>query len=486
MSLRDEQASSQKRVIKTPLANPWHYRRKGTYYLRIRPAGSTKSCSVSLRSTDKATAMFASTELQDAIRNFQLDDPEASWPDIAEYIQDMAARLLKERVEPYDLRGRYDMAQHDADKLTHIAATHPLDPVNTKTLQASLQLYRALQSRLHGDPVALSKLAQGDFSDIFGATDVPQYASLSLSVQAPESTQAVAFQTLADAYLAEHTPNIKPNTIKNLKGVFKNLAAAFTEAGVVDVSQHTRADLVKVKNHLSETRVVSTVNIHLTGLSTVLTWAVDNGLIRVNYSSRLKTTKGAESARKGFSLGQVETVLRIAAEHSERALWACALAAITGARLQEVLHLRKGDIKNLKDPQRLAMSINEADAGKSVKNKRSIRTIPLVDTCKWFDREAFVVFVDAMASDDERLFPMRSYPLVLGDIIRNAVGDDKTLVFHSFRHTISGLLQTNEVVGQTSAAILGHTTGLITFETYGTNMAQQTLRDALEKVLPVR
>lgn len=98
--------------------------------------------------------------------------------------------------------------------------------------------------------------------------------------------------------------------------------------------------------------------------------------------------------------------------------------------------------------------------------------------------EAFREFVKALPSDDSQVFTTRSLRLHLAKIIRMAVGDNPDLVFHSLRHTMSTLLQNGEVSLQTAAAILGHTTKSITFDTYGGNMALETLRTALEKVLP--
>ena len=45
-------------LLQTALAKPYHYRRSGRYYLRLRPQGTAKGFfTLSLRTTDKATAM---------------------------------------------------------------------------------------------------------------------------------------------------------------------------------------------------------------------------------------------------------------------------------------------------------------------------------------------------------------------------------------------------------------------------------------------
>lgn len=63
----------------------WHYRRNGIYYLRVRPRGcATRSFAVSLRTTDRPTAMTLSQDILQALAIFHLDRPEADWPILKE------------------------------------------------------------------------------------------------------------------------------------------------------------------------------------------------------------------------------------------------------------------------------------------------------------------------------------------------------------------------------------------------------------------
>lgn len=70
------------------LAKPWHYRRNGRYYLRLRTLGRPfGTFTVSLRTSDRATAMEISHNIQRALAYFHLDKPEATW-------EELKARLL--------------------------------------------------------------------------------------------------------------------------------------------------------------------------------------------------------------------------------------------------------------------------------------------------------------------------------------------------------------------------------------------------------
>jgi hypothetical protein len=71
----------------TRLAKPYHYRRNGIYYLRLRETGSlTRTVSVSLKTTDRKVAMQASQHLAETIRAFHLDKPEATWHELREHL----------------------------------------------------------------------------------------------------------------------------------------------------------------------------------------------------------------------------------------------------------------------------------------------------------------------------------------------------------------------------------------------------------------
>lgn len=82
--LEDQEGRSHnRRQLRTPLANPWHYRRSsGVYYLRVRPVGSCKALTLSLCSTDRPTAMTTSKHLQATLRAFHLDNPDATWEEL--------------------------------------------------------------------------------------------------------------------------------------------------------------------------------------------------------------------------------------------------------------------------------------------------------------------------------------------------------------------------------------------------------------------
>ncbi len=84
---------------RTQMADPWHYRRNGVYYLRVRPKGAPGTCTVSLKTRERKYAMAASRQLQHHLRAFQLDNPEATWEQLRDHLRDLAEALLSASTE---------------------------------------------------------------------------------------------------------------------------------------------------------------------------------------------------------------------------------------------------------------------------------------------------------------------------------------------------------------------------------------------------
>ncbi|MCZ7176062.1 hypothetical protein NK362_24325, partial [Salmonella enterica] len=83
--IANHRSQSGTNLLQTALAKPYHYRRSGRYYLRLRPKGTVKGFfTLSLRTTDKAIAMTISQDILTTLKAYQLDNPEASWDELRE------------------------------------------------------------------------------------------------------------------------------------------------------------------------------------------------------------------------------------------------------------------------------------------------------------------------------------------------------------------------------------------------------------------
>ncbi|SFB37151.1 hypothetical protein SAMN03159488_03314 [Pseudomonas sp. NFIX10] len=85
----------------TRLAKPYHYRRNGIYYMRLRATGSaTEAAAVSLQTINRRDALDASEQLTRLVRAFHLENPDAHWSELKEYF-----RLVSEEVFESGRRG---------------------------------------------------------------------------------------------------------------------------------------------------------------------------------------------------------------------------------------------------------------------------------------------------------------------------------------------------------------------------------------------
>ncbi len=417
------------------LASPYHYRRHGIYYLRLRVTGSVnRTVSVSLKTTDRRWAMQTSGHLTSSLQAFHLDHPDASWNDLREHLLTLVSSTL--------------MSTDDGHPLRHWG-----------------DLYRN---------VAVSP------SSVFA----PNGEVMSTATE-PSATP-MTFDVLSQLYMADRGGGQKPTTLKETtlchKVISENLEG-------LDLRTHSRADLVQFRERLSEGRMPSTVNKLIVKLSAVFTWAVENGHLSKTYDKKLKLTKGVESTRKAFTQHQVSKLMDYANGLPETSWkrWLLSLGIITGGRLKEICQLTVGDVVTTESGL-VAIHINEAGEGKSIKNKQSERLVPLTDGAYGFDLTAFLRYVDAMHNSGSEALAQFGYrpsgEWVNQQAIPTTLGDayERGLVFHSLRHSLASLMQAKGVPITHAQAVMGHASGTITFDTYGAGVPVETIAQLLREL----
>lgn len=305
-------------------------------------------------------------------------------------------------------------------------------------------------------------------------------APVSLSVIVP----AVTFEALSALYVADRGQDQKASTLKETTICHRVLGLAL---GELDMRTHSRADLVALRDRLSDGRMPSTVNKLIVKLSAVLAWSVENGHIPKSYDKKLKLTKGTESSRKAFTQDQVGKLVGYSNTLPETSWkrWLLSLGAITGGRLNEISQLTVGDVLTLESGI-TAIHINEAGEGKSIKNKRSERLLPLTDGAYGFDLAAFMRYVEACKlSKSESLAQIGYRPggeWANQHAIPAALGESfgPGLTFHSMRHSLASLMQAKGVPTAYAQAVMGHASGTITFDVYGSGVPVKTIAEMLK------
>lgn len=468
-------------LLQTALAKPYHYRRSGRYYLRLRPQGASKGFfTLSLRTTDKATAMTLSKDIIKTLAVFHLDQPEATWEDLKEALKVIAEEALS-MSHSDDTRSLYmEVYDQMCNDLAEAASVKGFNKDQHRAVGMGQRVLRAAQDRLEGRPAELVELVQ----ELSCSTSV----ALSPSLSVLSSGGPLTWDYLSNQYLSEHSVNIKESTKASMLVNYKAIKGAFEETGLTDLRTHNRDHMVAIRTALLVGRQPSTVNNILTKMMTVMDWAVDNDYLTKTYTSNLKLTKGTDSKREGFTKDQVVTLMTHAAELPadswER--WGLSLLAITGARVGEIAYLTKKDIKQVDGLW--CIHINEDGPDKSIKNKHSDRTIPLIDGAfNTFDLSEFLKAVEAGAlPSDHGVNPMkasRNLGTLMKTILGETRGENQTL--HSLRHFLSSALQAEGVPVAFVQAIAGHSTRTITFDNYGSAVPVGKLAEELKKVLKI-
>ena len=439
----------------------WHYRRNGIYYLRVRPRGcAIRSLAVSLRTTDRPKAMTLSQDILQALAIFHLDRPEADWPILKDRLLEIAHDALSSAKSDNCLSA-YDMIYDDLSvSLAKAAAKAPMNVEQHKALEIGREIVKAAQARLKGN----TKPLIGVIERLEGPEPDSALSHVSSSTSVGAATVTITFEALAEMFISERRGNVEDSTLRAIQSNCRTLSSLL---GDLDIKNHTRADMVALKEKVAEGRKPLTVNKLLTQLSTVMDWAKNNGHIERAFDKGLKIERGAESDRKPFSRDQVATIMAYAngLPVDDWKRWALSLGVLTGARIGELYQLTQADVKQIGGIT--VIDINKDEQGKKLKNDFSVRQVPLIDGVHGFSLAAFAEWV---AGEPGKLFKAKAHYFnkPLNDALREplglAAGGDWS--FHSLRHSLSGLLKaaaTPEVIAQ---SITGHSSGNITYDLY--------------------
>lgn len=528
------------------------YQRNGVYYfrLRVRQSNNDRMTSVSLRTKDRRTAMAHSRHIKAALKAIHADNPKASYEDMRGHLRDIAEWELStgrsDLFEP-DMRDIYrDQYGELGENLTDALASEPLSIDQHRYINEALKVLTACMRRIEaGDSQSLI-----DYVDRFDGIDrQDDQASVSLSVSAPEvkpvvapsadTTSSVTVARLFEQYEAENAQNWKPATLRENQSSHAALIEIFDYLGLgADANTVTRADVLRVRDVLQQLPknrkqrfkdaplvdllgreektdcldVVTINNKYLIKMAAVFKWAVRNDLIKKNMTEGLELKvpqRKASEARNAFSTEQVGQLLVAAKSYSQKTsgkpyhYYVTALAAITGARLNEVAQLQVKDVR-VTEAGTVYIHINEDDSslpGKSIKNAHSDRCVPLVDGAYGFVLADFMDLLearrnanasctsngnDAMVFDGLRLMK-NGYGEQVSKwfnrtLLPKVLADRDGLAFHSFRHTVATQLKQHGVELAYAQAIMGHSSGSVTYDRYAKEVEVDRLVNVMADV----
>ncbi|EOT1382551.1 site-specific integrase, partial [Escherichia coli] len=467
------------------VAKPQLVRRaNGRYTIRFRLKGQTTPfLSVSTRSTDRRVATMRQRELAATAKAFMLDRPEVSLQELTEHLRSMAEQFLTDASDDYWNGLEVATLVDEKSNLKELAATQALSLEQQKGIRLALEVLTAAQQRVDtGDTSGLIKLIDDnnhtDYSTIGDSTSILKNEQGGRpAVFTQERQPSVVFSSLVSSLLAEKVQTLKSSSYKDLSSSL-NTVSRFLTTGMDLMS---RSEWLAVRDAMLAAEVrPSTINKLLTKAKMCLDYGLMNGQLEGrNPIERMKLTKDIDSKRRAFTDEELERLLvRVESEYqftrhtahttSEARRWASLVSVVTGARSAEVCHLTKRDVVTL-DNGLVCIDINEDGDGKSVKNKHSVRLVPLTDGVHGFDLKSFLEWVD-MQPDEGPLFGMTpsAYSSWFNSrVLTEALPDAENVSLHSLRHWLATRMKERGVNLVDAQGILGHSSQSITYDLYG-------------------
>ncbi|HAG5718372.1 site-specific integrase [Escherichia coli] len=484
------------------LAVPQLVRRaNGRYTIRFRLKGQTiPFLSVSTRSTDRRVATMRQRELAATAKSFMLDRPDVSLQEFTDHLRSMAEQFLTDASDDYWNGLEVATLVDEKSNLKELAATQALSLDQQKGIRLALEVLTAAQQRVDtGDASGLIKLIDDnnhtDYSTIGDSTSILRNEQgVSPQVFTRERQPSVVFSSLVSSLLAEKVQTLKSSSYKDLSSSLNTVSRFLPE----DMDLMSRSEWLAVRDSMLAAEVrPSTINKLLTKAKMCLDYGLMNGQLEGrNPIERMKLTKDIDSKRRAFTDEELERLLvRVESEYqftrhtahttSEARRWASLVSVVTGARSAEVCHLTKRDIVTL-DNGLTCIDINEDGDGKSVKNKHSVRLVPLTDGACGFDLKSFLEWVDTQPDDGGPLFGMTpsAYSSWFNSrVLTEALGDAENVSLHSLRHWLATRMKERGVNLVDAQGILGHSSQSITYDLYGKGHAVGRLAEVLKTAL---
>ncbi|HFT9198912.1 TPA: site-specific integrase [Escherichia coli] len=453
-------------------------------------------------------------ELAATAKAFLLDRQEVSLQELTAHLKSMAEQFLTDETNDYWNGLEVATLVDEKANLKEIAASQALSIDQQRGIKLALEVLTAAQQRVDtgntsgligiidnnsrdsgtsnhtvkstiDDSMAILSNEQGDRPEVFTQVTAPCSHS--------EHQSSVVFSSLVSSLLAEKVQTLKTSSYKDLSSSLNTVFRFLPEN--MDIMSRSAWLAVRDAMLASEVRP-STINKLLTKAKMCLDYALMNGYLEGrNPIERMKLVKDVESKRRAFTDEELERLLvRVEAEYqftrhtahtsSEARRWASLVSVVTGARSAEVCHLTKRDIVTL-DNGLVCIDINEDGEGKSVKNKHSVRLVPLTDGAYGFNLKSFLEWVD-MQPDEGPLFGMTpsAYSSWFNSrVITDALPDAENVSLHSLRHWSATRMKERGVNLVDAQGILGHSSQSITYDLYGKGHAVGRLAEVLKTAL---
>ncbi|WP_314917904.1 tyrosine-type recombinase/integrase [Pseudomonas helleri] len=387
---------------------------------------------------------------------------------------------------PAEIMARFEQYERDRDQFLRDAQS--LEDAGAEGL------VERLRDRLHQEPTTMLDAVQSSAAitrDVMVQIAKQRYSLNSTEiVEATEIIKTPAFykpvSPITPARLSAFRSyrvkaEVANKTIDQQESKLKKLSAYLRDQGL-SLTHVTIAAWLETLGITSKTKTQ-----YLLAGSTFWQWAIkhdvrwQNDYAEVNNPftdhelPKVRTKVKAETARKAFTIEEIESLYAAAKVGGNETLCdLIMLGSYTGCRIEEIAQLRKDSIVTVEGIR--TFKINES------KTVAGIREIPIhpsltevVDHLISKSPDGFL-----LPSSSGNKYGIRSDPLSKAfGRLKKAQGFGSRHVFHSVRSMVVTLLLRAGVPGPTVANIVGHETGLVTFDVYDEGASPQQKLDAL-------
>ena len=306
--------------------------------------------------------------------------------------------------------------------------------------------------------------SQGDYSDSgensrFPAFEKPQTADTSRTNAALTFEQVIKTQDEARSSGKDALP-IGARTVSKYQRAAEEFA---TFRGSDDITTVTAIEVDRWKKAmLSEAKLKNaTIKQRIQNLRTIVEWARKQSLGELFPAGNplapveLPAFQSVPSSERTYTMNEARTVLT-AARKGENAetRWLPWLAAYSGARINELAQLTRGDFFQVGEDWYFKLTTM---GGKSLKNRYSERRVPVHPA---LIAEGILDFVKAHHRDTDRLFRARSQPVISVWLRKTLKIEREELApNHGWRHLFEDLCLLGGVLDAARNYITGRSTG---------------------------
>ncbi|ELF6474858.1 tyrosine-type recombinase/integrase [Vibrio cholerae] len=468
-------------------------KKHNTFYLRVSQRAKqakNESVTVSLRTESRREAKMRSDYLKD-----RLLEQAGSFIDfnhMRETLKEIAkAELVRRPKVEWYYRGSIIIAQE------------ALQEAQTVEQVRFIQSYAdIMQKGLQSDTEGLLSIIDSNDSERSKHSEPKDHS---------EPKESLTIDGLIDNYIADKISSGEwMESTKEKKGAkLQHLKTIFEACSLKDkpIDKLTRNDLLEVRTALINRGLKTlTVNGYMQDIRAIFNNAEALGLIVKSPAVKLNIKDRDIKEPKALTESEVIALIDYfkhgyftEARRSKKTLegmkylkWVPQIAAVTGARLNEILQLRKGDIRQ--SANGLCWYIDINDRGDNVvKNKSSNRVVPLVDGAYGFDLELFLSEVVNTCNDDsDNIFRLKNSERTkntsriihqINEYRKNRPNSvPENLTMHSLRHTMATLCLNKKMPESFAKEILGHTQS-ITYGLYGSaGVDVETMYDEMVKL----